>query len=115
MSLWLIFQLFLYLHVIACLFYYLIRDTEEWVCNFDFVFGGSHYIYEVYSGSYFRRYLRMYYIAFYIIGIGEMVPRKNLEIITVSMIMLASALILSNIFGTMAVLAVELNRKTIKF
>ena len=113
--LWLIFGLFLYLHVLACLWYYVIKDTEQWLCNFDFVFGGSHYLYEVYSGSFARRYLRVFYIAFYIIAIGEMVPRRNIEILLISAIMLASAILISNIFGSMAVLAVELNAKTIKF
>ena len=110
-----IFGLFLYLHVLACLWYYVIKDTEQWLCNFDFVFGGSHYLYEVYSGSFARRYLRVFYIAFYIIAIGEMVPRRNIEILLISAIMLASAILISNIFGSMAVLAVELNAKTIKF
>ena len=113
--LWLIFGLFLYLHVLACLWYYIIKDSEEWLCNFDFVFGGSHYLFEVYSGSFIRRYLRCFYIAFYIIAIGEMVPRRNIEIIIISLIMLASAILISNIFGSMAVLALELNAKTIKF
>ena len=87
--LWLIFGLFLYLHVLACLWYYLIKDSEAWMCNFDFVFGGSQYLYEVYTGSFIRRYLRCFYIAFYIIAIGEIVPKREVEIFIISCIMLA--------------------------
>ena len=75
--LWLIFGLLLYLHVLACLWYLMIKGNEEWICNFDYVFGGSQYLYEVYSGSFIRRYLRCFYIAFYIIAIGEIVPKTN--------------------------------------
>lgn len=113
--LWLIVLLFLYLHCIACLWYYIVKDTEQWVVNCDFVFGGTQYIYEVYEGSIFRRYLRVFYVAFYIISIGEMTPRGNLELFVSATLMIFSAILVSNIFGTMAVLAVELNKKTIKF
>ena len=39
--LWLIFFVFLYLHVIACLWYYLVKDDETWVCNYDYFLGGT--------------------------------------------------------------------------
>ena len=112
---WLILQLFLLLHVIACLWYYIVKDNELWIANMDYVLGGTQYVYETYSSQFLRKYLRVFYVAFYIIAIGEMVPRTNVELIFAATIMLMSAIIISNIFGTMAVLAAELNQKTIKF
>lgn len=112
---WLVFGLFLYIHVIACLWYYIVRDTEGWVINYDFVLGGTLYPHEVYTGSFLRKYLRMFYVSFYIISIGEMAPRTNVEIFISSVIMVGSAILISHIFGSMAVLAVELNAKSIKF
>jgi hypothetical protein len=113
--LWLIFFLFLYLHVIACLWYYIVKDNEVWVANYDFVLGGTYYIYEVYTGDTIRRYLRSMYVAFYIISIGEMTPRNNVEVAVSAVIMVASSILLSNIFGSMANLAREMNSQTIKF
>jgi hypothetical protein len=113
--LWLIFFLFLYLHVIACLWYYIVKDNEAWVEHYDFVLGGTYYIYEVYTGNTIRRYLRSMYVAFYIISIGEMAPRSNVEVAVSAVIMVASSILLSNIFGSMANLAREMNSQTIKF
>ena len=39
--LWLIMQLFLILHIVACLWYYTVRDSEKWVVNCDYVLGGT--------------------------------------------------------------------------
>jgi hypothetical protein len=107
--LWLIFFLFLYLHVIACVWYFIVKDNEEWICHYDFVLGGTFYIYEFYSGDLIRRYLRSLYVAFYIISIGEMAPRTKLELAFTSVIMVSSSIMLSNIFGSMANLAREMN------
>ena len=38
---WLILQLFLLLHVVACLWYYIIKDSELWIANMDYVLGGT--------------------------------------------------------------------------
>ena len=46
---------------------------------------------------------------------GEVGPRTVLELIFVSIIMLAGAIINANIFGNMAVLIQNMNRKDTKF
>ena len=103
--LWLVVFLFLYSHVIACLWYYVVKDAEKWVPNKDFVFGGTYYIWEFYAGDGVRRYLVCFYTAFYLISSGEMCPRRNIELLLASTIFFVSSIILSNLFGTMAVLA----------
>lgn len=113
--LWLVFFLFLYNHVIACLWYYIIVVDEIYVPNKDFLNSGTINIYEVYTGDLMRRYFICYYIAFYLISIGEMCPRTNTEIFISLIIMITSAFLIANIFGQMAVLTKEMNAKTIKF
>jgi predicted PurR-regulated permease PerM len=62
-----------------------------------------------------RRYFICYYIAFYLISIGEMCPKTEMELIVSTIIMVVSAFLIANIFGQMAVLTKEMNAKTIKF
>lgn len=102
---WLVTSLFLYLHVIACLWNYIVRDTERWVPNKDFPFGGTIYIYEYYASEEMRKYFICLYNAFYIISSGEMCPRTNTELIISALLMIGSSIWLANIFGTLAVLA----------
>lgn len=102
---WLVTSLFIFLHVVACLWYYIIRDKEDWIPNKDYVFGGTIYIYEFYASENVRLYFICLYNAFYIISSGEMCPRSNTELIISSLIMVGSSIWLANIFGTLAVLA----------
>lgn len=97
--LWLVFSLFLYNHVIACLWYYVIIVEEVYIPNKDFLFGGTIYVYEIYTGDLLRRYFICYYIAFYLISIGEMTPRTELELFISTVIMVISAFLIANIFG----------------
>lgn len=97
--LWLVFSLFLINHAIACLWYYIVIIEEMYVPNKDLPFGGTIYIYEFYSAELIRRYLLSFYIAFYIISLGESAPRSNLELMTAFVIMVICAFLLANIFG----------------
>lgn len=45
-------------------------------------------------------------------GVNEMAPRSTFELFFSSVIMLISAMVNANIFGTMAVLVIEMNKKT---
>ena len=97
--LWLVFSLFLYNHVIACLWYYIIIIKEIYVPNKDFIYGGTTYVFEIYTGDMMRRYFICYYIAFYLISIGEMCPKSELEMFISIIIMVISAFFIANIFG----------------
>jgi hypothetical protein len=79
------------------------------------MYAGTMYIYEIYTGNFFRRYLMSYYIAFYLISIGEVCARTTTEVVISTIIMVISAFLIANIFGQMAVLTKEMNAKTIKF
>lgn len=48
-------------------------------------------------------------------GVNEMAPRTDAEIAFSSAIMLVSAMVNANIFGTMAVLVSEMNKKVAEF
>jgi hypothetical protein len=53
----------------------------------------------MYTGTLLRRYLVCFYIAFYLISLGEMAPRTNAEVLIAFIIMVISAFLLANIFG----------------
>lgn len=89
---WIVTSLFLYLHVIACLWNFIVRDTEVWVPNKDFPFGGTIYIYEYYASEFLRKYLICMYNAFYIITSGEMCPRTNAELMISALLMICSSI-----------------------
>lgn len=112
---WLVFSLFLITHSIACLWYYIIIIDEIFIPLKDLPYANTIYLYEIYSAELERRYWICFYIAFYLISLGEMAPRSNLELVVSFIIMVISAFLLANTFGQMAVLTAEMNSKTVKF
>ena len=50
-----------------------------------------------------------------IITSNEMAPKTNKELVVASILMVFSSMISANLFGKMAVLSREMNKKTIKF
>ena len=55
------------------------------------------------------------YHAVLMFGVNEVVPRTTFEIAFVSFVMLVSSMVNANIFGIMAVLVSEMNRKSVHF
>lgn len=37
----LIIYMFLYIHIMACIWYFVVNDTEEWIPNMDFIWFGT--------------------------------------------------------------------------
>ena len=112
--LWLIFFLFLYIHVIGCLWFYVVREEETWIPWKDTIFEDENST-ELYGSTFERQYLIAFYTAYFLISSGEMMPTSNLEIILAFVIMIISSMILANVFGQMTVLNADMNHKTIKF
>lgn len=61
------------------------------------------------------RYWNSAYHAVLIFGINECTPRTTNEITVVITMMLISAMVNANVFGIMAVLVSEMNKKSISF
>lgn len=95
---WLIFFLFLYVHDIACLWYYIVSYDEKWVPKKDMIFE-DEYSYELYPSDFGRKYLLSFYTGYYLISSGEMTPNTNTEIVLALIIMIISSMILANVFG----------------
>ena len=111
----LVFYLFLFVHVLACFWYYNVEGSEIWIPNKDFIWAGTPLTRDVYTADLIRRYWIALYTAFYLFHVGEAVPRTTNEIILASLMMLISAMANAIIFGSMTVLAQEMNKKQIKF
>jgi hypothetical protein len=75
----LVFQLFLYIHVIACLFYYVVVFNEEkWIPPLDFIHSKT----DIYGddSSLTKKYLKLLYHSVMIFGGIEVAPRTEFEV-----------------------------------
>ena len=107
----LIFTLIVLIHCLACFWYYVVDRDKDWVPPLDFI----HLKTNLYNEGTFKKYFSSVYHAIMMLNGGEVGPRTVLELIFVSIIMLAGAIINANIFGNMAVLIQNMNRKDTKF
>jgi len=62
-----------------------------------------------------KAYWNMIYYSVMLFGINEVAPRTTFLLMFVSVTMLISAMVNANLFGTMAVLVQEMNRKSVQF
>jgi len=67
--------------------------------------------YEIFYASIFRKYIKSYFAACYLFGLGEVVPKTTFELFYASIVMIISAIFNANIVGTMAVLVSQLSEK----
>ena len=109
------FQMFLYIHVMACLWYYIVSKNESWIPNMDFIWFGTPHVYDVYYSDIGRSYLISLYIGFYLFGVGEVCPREQLEIVVAIPILIFSSIANGLIIGNMALYISELNKKNAAF
>lgn len=77
----------------------------------DFIY----YKTELYTEIIWKKYWNSMYHAVMLFGGNEMAPRSTFEIYFASAVMLFSAMVNANIFGQMAVLVQDMNKKTSKF
>lgn len=69
----------------------------------DFIWVGSDDVYEVYYSPMFRKYILCLYTSFYLFGVGEVVPRTDIEFTIAVFILLISAIVNALIIGNMAI------------
>lgn len=101
-----IFFLILYIHVLACLWFTVVDNERVWVPNMDFIEinKAPPAEFEIYYATIEYKYLKSYFTAIYLFGLGECTPRTTFELNFASVIMLISAMVNAQIIGTMAVL-----------
>ena len=107
----LIFYLILYIHCVGCLWFFIVRQDEEWIPPLD-EFEGST---ELYNKSAIEQYIvSMYYSVLMLAG-NDMLPQGNLQILFSMIFILVALIINATIFGNLAVILQQLNRKTSSF
>jgi hypothetical protein len=112
---YLVFQMFLYIHVMGCIWYFVVSIEESWIPNLDFIWFGSAQVYDVYYTEISRSYWTSFYIGFYLFGVGEVCPRTETEILVAIPILILSSIMNGLIIGNMALYISELNKKGAEF
>jgi len=107
---YLILILFLYIHVFACFFFYVIQVEQIYIPTYDFIYGKTDF----YSQNNVFKYFVMLYYAVMAFGRNDVTPRSNLELIFIGYIMILSAMYNAYIFGTISDLVAQMRKKAIK-
>ena len=112
---YLVFQMFLYIHVMGCIWYFVVSIEEVWIPNLDFIWFGNPQVYDVYYTNISRSYWTTFYIGFFLFGVGEVCPRTETEILVAIPILILSSIMNGLIIGNMALYISELNKKGAEF
>lgn len=105
----LIFFLIMYLHVVACAWFFIVKQNETWVPPFEYVQT------ELYDSDNFYQYLTCLYYTVLMLTGNDLFPQGKFQIAVLTVLLLAAAIINANIFGNIAVLLQQLNRKAAIF
>ena len=107
----LIFFLVMFLHWLACLWFFIVKQNERWIPPLDYLTGET----ELYVDSNFSQYWTSVYHAVLMFGGNDVYPKGNLQLTFLALTLITAAIINANIFGNMAVLIQSLNRKAAVF
>lgn len=112
---YLIFTMFMYIHLMACMWYIIVSENEDWIPNMDFIWFGNPQVYDFYYTHWVRSYISSLYTAFYLFGVGEVCPRTVSELVASILVLILSSILNGLIIGNMALYMNELNRKNADF
>lgn len=110
-TLQLLFNLLLYIHLLAWVWWIVLKVEETWVPTMDYIF----YSTTLYNESLWYQYWSMMYHSVMLFGVNEMASRTTFVLISSSFIMLFSAMVKANIIGQVAVLIGDMSIKMVKF
>lgn len=120
-ALQLVFNLFLYFHLKACLWYFVCAEAKIWSPALDWIYFNTDNVPQetrLYSET-LTTISQKYFISFYTSVIfvkgNEIGPRTTTEILLCSIILILDLIVAGNIFGRVAVLVQMSNRKSQKF
>ena len=108
-----VFILIVYIHIIACLLWKVFSIEKSWIPAVDFIYVESRIFDD--RTPFAKQYLSMCYHAIMVFGLNEVAPRSKNETIVVIVMMIVSAIANAFIFGEMAVLVLEMDKKDIEF
>lgn len=107
----LIFVIIIYIHGLACLWFVIVQLNSEWVPPLDFVDPDADF----YNSSLANRYFITLYHAVLLLTGNDIVPRGTFQVAFVATFITIGAIINANIFGNMALIISDLNRKSAEF
>ena len=107
----LIFYLIMYIHCVGCLWYYIVSQDQTWIPAIDSTDDPS----EFYDSESFYKYAVSVYQALLVLTGNDITPKGLFQVIVVSVMLFAGSIINANIFGNLAVLLQQLNRKSNEF
>ena len=95
-----VFALFLYIHILACTWWYVVVKNKTWVPASDFIYGES----KLFKEGFLKSYMSMLYHAMMLFGVNEVGPVETIELVVAISLMTLSAIGNAYIFGEMAML-----------
>jgi hypothetical protein len=99
------------MHLLGCVWFYLIAMSEEWIQNMDFIFGYGIKYQMYWYQNWFHQYLSALYTSFYLFGVGEVVPQTVNETIMAILILIVLTIINNAIIGLFSMYSDELSAK----
>ena len=85
--------------------------SKKWVTTYDYMTAST----EFYEESMPSQFVTMYYTGVLLLNGNEIGPRTKLELVFASTVFVISAVINAHIFGSLAVIIQELNKKSARF
>ena len=108
----LVFFLLMYVHFIACVWYYLINVKKEWIPPLDYLWGWEN------QGAFFNKsgpykYMVSFYTSCLFLFGNDLGARDNEQLFFISTVNIMGAIAQANLFGELAVLVYNINKKAI--
>lgn len=107
----LIFFLILYLHCVCCLWFYIVSHDESWIPPLDQMYENTE-LYE--RQPLYQYFISLYYSVLMLAG-NDLAPTGYVQVIFATIFVLAASIINANIFGNIAVILQQINRKQSSF
>jgi hypothetical protein len=105
--------LFMYVHLVACIWFIIVDSEQDWIPPTDFVFFETD-IYDSDADIWWQYWISFYTSVFMLVG-GEIGPRSPIDASFSSILIIVGAVITAVMFGEMAVLMTSINRRSSKF
>ena len=103
--------LIMYIHLIGCVWFIIVKSDESWVPPTDYIYGKT----SLYDDNIWKKYWFCFYHSIFMMIGGEIGVRNAVQALYSSGLMIVGVLITAVLFGEMAVLMSNLNRKSSRF
>ena len=108
----LIFMIVVYIHVLACLWFVIASSDAYWWPTVDYVREDGS---DLYESPLIHQYCISIYSAVLLLTGNDIIPRGTFQIAFVAIFITIGAIINANIFGNMALIISDLNKKSAEF